>query len=87
MVVEVEANNNILRATVHGRMSGAILSEFYAATAKYMVSTRSRYLRLLPGERVRSFYRAIPPTRRRSTRMPRRIRASPGNTLKISSAA
>jgi hypothetical protein len=38
IVVDFDEKNNILRATVHGRMSGAILLEFYAATAKYMAS-------------------------------------------------
>jgi hypothetical protein len=38
IVVDFDAKNNILRATVHGRISGAILLEFYAATARYMAS-------------------------------------------------
>ncbi|MGD1023677.1 MAG: hypothetical protein ABR880_12900 [Candidatus Sulfotelmatobacter sp.] len=38
IVVDFDVKNNILRATVQGRMSGALLLEFYAATAKYMES-------------------------------------------------
>jgi hypothetical protein len=38
IVVDFDAKNNILRATVHGRMSGAILLDFYARIAKYVAS-------------------------------------------------
>ena len=38
IVVEFDATNNILRGTLEGRMTGAILLEFYAAATKYMAS-------------------------------------------------
>ena len=38
IVVEFDAKNNILRGTVHGPMTGAILLDFYAAATEYMAS-------------------------------------------------
>ena len=38
VAVDFDAQNNILRGTVDGRMTGAILLEFYARTAEYMAS-------------------------------------------------
>lgn len=38
LVVEFDANNNVLRGTLDGRMTGAILLDFYARAAKYMAS-------------------------------------------------
>jgi hypothetical protein len=38
LVVEFDAKHNILRGTLDGRMTGAILLDFYARTAKYMAS-------------------------------------------------
>jgi hypothetical protein len=36
VLVDFDAKNNILRATLSGRMTGARLLEFYAAVAKFM---------------------------------------------------
>jgi len=38
IVVDFDATNNILRGTLDGRMTGAILLNFYAAATKYMAS-------------------------------------------------
>lgn len=38
LVVEFDAKHNILRGTLDGRMTGAILLDFYAKTVKYMAS-------------------------------------------------
>jgi len=38
LVVEFDAKNNILRGTLDGRMTGAILLDFQARAAKYMAS-------------------------------------------------
>lgn len=38
IVVEFDAKNNVLRGTVHGPMTGAILLDFYAAATEYMAS-------------------------------------------------
>lgn len=38
LLVEFDAKNNILRGTLDGRMTGAILLDFYARAAKYMAS-------------------------------------------------
>lgn len=38
LVVEFDAKNNILRGTLDGRMTGAILLDLQARTAKYMAS-------------------------------------------------
>jgi hypothetical protein len=38
LVVEFDAKNNILRGTLDGRMTGAILLDFYPRAAKYMAS-------------------------------------------------
>ncbi|MGB8011674.1 MAG: hypothetical protein WCF68_08675 [Terriglobales bacterium] len=38
IVVEFDAKNNILRATLEGPMTGALLLELYAAAVKYMAS-------------------------------------------------
>lgn len=37
-VMEFDTKNNILRGTLDGRMTGAILLDFYARAAKYMAS-------------------------------------------------
>ena len=38
IVVEFDAKNNILRGTLEGHMTGAILLDLYAAATKYMAS-------------------------------------------------
>jgi len=38
IVVDFDARNNIIRGTVDGRMTGAILLEYYAAATKYMAT-------------------------------------------------
>jgi hypothetical protein len=38
IVVDFDTKNNILRGTVQGRMTGALLLDFYATTAKYLAS-------------------------------------------------
>lgn len=38
VVVDFDAKNNILRATLSGRMTGAKMLEFYAAMAKFMAT-------------------------------------------------
>jgi hypothetical protein len=38
VVVDFDAKNNILRGSIEGRMTGALLLEFYAAAAKYMAT-------------------------------------------------
>ncbi len=38
LLVEFDAKNNILRGTLDGRMTGAILLDFYTRAAKYMAS-------------------------------------------------
>ncbi|MGB8064450.1 MAG: hypothetical protein WCF26_21355 [Candidatus Sulfotelmatobacter sp.] len=38
LVVEFDAKNSILRGTLDGRITGAILLDFYARAAKYMAS-------------------------------------------------
>ena len=37
-MVEFDAKHNVLRGTLDGRMTGAILLDFYARAAKYMAS-------------------------------------------------
>ncbi|MGA8273197.1 MAG: hypothetical protein WB919_16665 [Candidatus Sulfotelmatobacter sp.] len=38
IVVDFDAKNNILRGSIEGRMSGALLLQYYAAAAKYMAT-------------------------------------------------
>ncbi|MGO9087528.1 MAG: hypothetical protein ACLQBK_20105 [Candidatus Sulfotelmatobacter sp.] len=38
LVVEFDANNNVLRGTLNGRMTGTILLDLYARAKKYMAS-------------------------------------------------
>lgn len=38
LTVDFDAKNNILRGSIEGRMTGAILLDFYATTTKYMAS-------------------------------------------------
>jgi hypothetical protein len=38
IVLDFDAKNNILRGTLEGRMTGAILLDFYATAKKYMAS-------------------------------------------------
>lgn len=38
IVVDFDAKNNVLRASLEGRMTGALLMELYAAAAKYIES-------------------------------------------------
>lgn len=38
LVVEFDEKNNVLRGTLDGRMTGAILLDFHARAAKYMAS-------------------------------------------------
>jgi hypothetical protein len=40
ILVDFDAKNNILRGSIEGRMTGAILLEFYAGAANYMATHR-----------------------------------------------